>query len=69
MDVVVIGGGLAGLAATQRLVEAGATVTLLEARGRLGGRVYTEHPSGEGTPRFLMSALDSSSSLPSDWNL
>jgi len=53
VDVVVIGGGLAGLAATQRLVEAGATVTLLEARGRLGGRVYTEHPSGEGTPLDL----------------
>ena len=50
MDVVVIGGGLAGLAATQRLVDAGATVTLLEARGRLGGRVYTE---GQGTPLDL----------------
>ena len=49
MDVVVIGGGLAGLAAAERLVAAGATVTLLEARDRLGGRVWTE-PSSDGPP-------------------
>lgn len=47
MDVVVIGGGLAGLGAAERLVASGATVTLLEARDRLGGRVRTE-PSRTG---------------------
>lgn len=36
--VVVIGGGLAGLAAAQRLAERGFVVTVLEARQRLGGR-------------------------------
>jgi monoamine oxidase len=41
MDVIVIGGGLAGLAATSQLAEAGKTVLLLEARNRLGGRVLT----------------------------
>lgn len=50
MDVVVIGGGLAGLAAAARLSEAGASVTLLEARGRLGGRVYTDRAASHGSP-------------------
>ena len=50
MDVVVIGGGLAGLAAAARLSEAGASVTLLEAQGRLGGRVYTDRAASHGSP-------------------
>lgn len=40
-DVVVVGGGVAGLAAAGRLVAAGRSVLVLEARSRLGGRVYT----------------------------
>jgi monoamine oxidase len=46
MDVVVVGAGLAGLSATARLVESGAAVTLVEARDRLGGRVWTERGPG-----------------------
>jgi monoamine oxidase len=40
-DVVVIGGGVAGLAAAGRLAQAGRKVILLEARARLGGRIHT----------------------------
>ena len=41
MRVVVVGGGLAGLAAALELVRAGNHVTVLEARPTLGGAVQT----------------------------
>jgi squalene-associated FAD-dependent desaturase len=40
-SVVVIGGGLAGIAAALDCARGGAEVTLLEARGRLGGAAYS----------------------------
>jgi monoamine oxidase len=40
-DVIVLGGGVSGLAAAGALREGGARVILLEARSRLGGRVFT----------------------------
>jgi monoamine oxidase len=42
-SVLVIGGGVAGLAAARRLSDTGHTVTLIEARNRLGGRIHTIH--------------------------
>lgn len=39
--VLVIGAGLAGLAAAQRLAQANYPVVVLEARDRLGGRIWT----------------------------
>jgi monoamine oxidase len=39
LDVVVLGAGLAGLSAARDLRRAGADVTVLEARDRIGGRV------------------------------
>ena len=41
MTVVVAGAGLAGLAAARELEARGAAVTLVEARDRVGGRVWT----------------------------
>ena len=49
-DVIVVGGGVAGLAAAGELGRRGFNVTLLEARDRLGGRVWTVRPSGWGLP-------------------
>ena len=45
--VVVVGGGIAGLAAATGLAERGVAVTLLEARPQLGGRVRA-WPVGDG---------------------
>jgi len=44
--IVVVGGGVTGLAAAHRLVERGAPAVLLEASDRLGGQVRTERSSG-----------------------
>ncbi|MFB8089660.1 protoporphyrinogen oxidase [Streptomyces sp. NPDC055992] len=44
--VVVIGGGIAGLAAAHRLVGAGLRVTLLEGTDRLGGKLMTGEIAG-----------------------
>ena len=41
-EVVVIGAGIAGLAAARAVAERGLRVLVLEARDRVGGRVYTE---------------------------
>lgn len=49
MRAVVVGGGLAGLAAALDLVDAGAQVTLVEARPTLGGAVQTL-PERAGDP-------------------
>lgn len=49
-EVVVIGAGVAGLACAQALCDAGLRVTILEARDRVGGRIWTVHPSLTDAP-------------------
>ena len=45
-DVIVVGGGIAGLITARELGRKGLRVTVLEARDRLGGRVWTDHRLG-----------------------
>ncbi|HKZ77982.1 MAG TPA: NAD(P)/FAD-dependent oxidoreductase [Pyrinomonadaceae bacterium] len=75
LDVLVIGAGAAGLAAARDLSVAGLKVEVLEAAGRLGGRVYTLHEALSpvpielgaefihGRPRELFEILEASGLL------
>src|SRR5579862_859471 len=46
MRIAVVGGGLAGLAAALECADSGATVTLYEARSRLGGATFSFERNG-----------------------
>lgn len=46
VEIVIVGGGAAGIAAARRLREAGVEALLIEARSRLGGRAWTIEAGG-----------------------
>ena len=45
-DAIIVGAGVAGLAAATKLTRAGINVQVIEARDRIGGRIYTLHDLG-----------------------
>jgi monoamine oxidase len=53
VDALVVGAGLSGLYAARLLQRAGLTITVLEARDRLGGRVLSQ-PSADVLPALMM---------------
>src|SRR5579864_8559534 len=50
VDVIVIGAGAAGLVAAAELAETGFSVMVLEARDRIGGRIFTLKDVGQRFP-------------------
>lgn len=74
LDVVVIGAGISGLNAAQRLRDAGLGVAVLEARNRVGGRIRTHRPSllelgaqvihGDRNPIWSLPGLERPPPLP-----
>jgi monoamine oxidase len=70
-DVLVIGAGAAGLAAGRTLTAAGLRVAIVEARNRIGGRIFTQHETVPGLGNVAVEVgAEFIHGLPSTtWNL
>lgn len=80
-SVIVIGAGAAGLAAARKLAALGIAVTVIEARDRIGGRVWTDTSWGlpldlgaswihgvEGNPLTVLADRIDAARLPTDYD-
>jgi monoamine oxidase len=71
-DILVLGAGMAGLAAARALAEAGQRVAVIEARDRIGGRIFTDHviPRNSGEPVSIELGAEFIHGLPAvSWDL
>lgn len=76
--VAVVGAGMAGLAAVDRLSRAGIETVLVEARDRIGGRVWTAAPGVDlgaswihgpvGNPLVALADASATRRVPFQWN-
>ncbi len=66
VDVLVVGGGIAGLAAAVAAGERGARVLLLEQTAHLGGRAVVDGPEIDGKPAddWIKSAVEALENMP-----
>jgi len=63
-EVIIVGGGLAGLACAGRLQAAGVDFALLEAADRPGGRIRTDRRDGFLFDRGFSGSSDRLSGIP-----
>lgn len=73
MDVIIIGAGAAGLMAAKKLSEGGLKVCVLEARSRIGGRIYSSYNDSleveEGGAEFIHGHLQTTFDLLKEANV
>ncbi|WP_328356970.1 FAD-dependent oxidoreductase [Mycobacterium sp. NBC_00419] len=79
--VIVVGAGMAGLAAARELTDAGVRVTVVEARERIGGRMWTDTSLGvpidlgaawihgtKGNPLVALANQAGAATAETDWD-